>query len=199
MIEFAVPGDSWRVAQLHHTVIQTGFLSRLGTRFLNVLYKYLIKNEIVLVHREAGTVRAFVSCTLNSKKVMRRFIVRPDAIFTLLMTLLKNPSLLRSSFETLMIPVKNKKSGDGELSSPLPETELLSIAVEPGLQKDGVGTALLAGLEKTLREKGVDRYRVVAGETLTGANNFYRKNGFELVTTIMIHGNDISNVYCKRL
>lgn len=199
MVESAQSVDSIQIAKLHQAVLETGFLSRLGTGFLNVLYKYLIKREIVLVYREGGAVRGFVSCTLNSKRVMRRFIVRPDAILSLLLALLKKPSLMRASFETMMIPLKHKTSGGPANTQVLPEAELLSITVEPGFQKGGAGTALLAGLEKTLRERGVGCYRVVAGATLTGANNFYRKNGFQLAGEVNIHGKDISNIYCKSL
>ena len=199
MIQPARISDSGQIAELHYSALNTGFLSKLGVGFLNALYKYLIKNEIVLVAREGDKVWGYVSCSLNSAKVMRRFILNPEGVFKFLVGVISNPSLIIHSIETLSVPLKHKSAGRKESTPELPGVELLSISVDPNSQKHGIGTSLLAELEKRLRETGVKQYKVIAGSSLTGANQFYKKNGFVQVTTVNIHGNEISNVYCKEL
>ncbi len=199
MVQLAAVSDAKQIARLHYSAIKTGFLSRLGVGFLSALYKYLIKNEIVIVDREGNKVRGFVSCSLNADRVIRRFILNPEGVFRFVIALLSRPSLLVSSIETLLIPAKHGSGKKDNNATELPKVELLSISVDPDYQKGGTGTMLLAELEKQLRKNKVEKYRVVAGSNLEGANRFYQKNGFELVTTIKVHGNEISNVYCKGL
>jgi len=199
MVASATSSDSLQVAQLHHSAIKAGFLSRLGIGFLNSLYKYLIKKEIVLVYREGETIRGFVSCALNSDKIMRKFVFNPEGVLSFLVAILKRPGLLFTSVETMLIPLKNKSAGRKKIGPKLPEAELLSISVDPGFQQDGIGSSLLAELEKRLQEKGVQQYKVVAGANLIAANKFYLKHGFHLADEMIIHGKDISNIYCKSL
>lgn len=199
MVQLAAVTDAKQIAQLHYSTINTGFLSRLGVGFLSALYRYLIKNEIVIVDRETNRVRGFVSCSVNADRAIRRFILNPEGVFRLVIALISRPTLLVSSIETLLIPAKHRSGQKDKSDIELPKVELLSISVDPEYQKDGTGTMLLAELEKQLRENGIKKYKVVAGSSLEGANRFYQKNGFELVTTIKIHGSEISNVYCKRL
>lgn len=199
LTESARSEDSFQIAYLHHSAIDKGFLSSLGSGFLNALYKYLISKEIVLVCREGETVLGFVSCSLNSGKMMRKFLFNPSGVVSFFWAILKKPSLIFSALETMRIPLKNKSGGEKKPGLDLPEAELLSISVDPGTQKAGIGTLLLSGLEKRLREEGVKEYKVVAGANLVAANRFYQKNGFHLVTQINIHRKEISNVYCKSL
>lgn len=191
--------DSFRIARLHHSAIETGFLSSLGTGFLNSLYKFIIRKEIVLVCKEGDAVNGFVSFSHNSGKMMRKFLLNPMGVLSFFLAILKRPVLIFPALETLMIPVKNKSEGDKKQGLYLPKAELLSISVDPGTQKKGVGTMLLSGLEKKLREVGVKEYKVVAGADLIAANRFYQKNGFRLVTQINVHRRELSNVYCKSL
>ena len=199
MIEAARLSDARPVAQIHLSAIKTGFLSSLGIGFLKSLYEYLIKKEIVLVLRENSQVVGFVSCSLNSERVMKRFILYPAGVFSFLTSIMKKPSLLVAAFETLRIPHKNKSAGGKKPGPELPVIELLSIAVDTGIQQSGIGSSLLNELEKILRGKGVREYKVVAGANLTSANSFYQKNGFHLAAELTIHGKDISNVYYKSL
>lgn len=186
------------LASLHYFTINQGFLVKLGPKFLRILYKYLIKEEIVFVSIELGKVNGFVSCSLNSKGIIKRFIFkRPVALFHLLISILKNPKLLKSIIETYKAP--SMSLAKNQSFKAIPEIELLSICVEPNTQGSGIGLKLLIALENELKIKGVDRYKVIAGDKLQIANNFYKKNGFKMVKQIRIHGNDLSNVYVKNI
>lgn len=199
VVGLAESSDSRQIALIHHSAIQTGFLSSLGIGFLGSLYRYLINNEIVLVCREGETVHGFVSCSINSGKMMKKFLFNPTGVVSFLWAILKRPLLIFSALETMRIPFKNKSAGEKKPGLDLPEAELLSISVDPGTQKAGIGTLLLSGLERRLREEGVKEYKVVAGANLIAANRFYQKNGFHLATQINIHRKELSNVYCKSL
>jgi len=198
MVQAAEISDSGAIARLHGSTLKSGFLPSLGAGFLTTLYKYLIKNEIVLVFRRDEDIGGFISCALDSGRVMKRFMfLSPMGVFRILVAILRKPALIVHVIETWLIPSKSH-SGRGE-EQRLPRAELLSVCVVPEYQKEGIGTMLLEGLEHRLREEHEKQYKVIAGAELTGANNFYLKNGFKLVKTINTHGKDLSNVYSKQL
>jgi len=58
---------------------------------------------------------------------------------------------------------------------------LAELAVEPGSQGEGHGSALLSALVERLRESGVDRLRVTVRVVDDRARSFYREHGFERV------------------
>ena len=186
-----------QTAVLHHQTINEGFLPKLGPGFLTSLYHFLIKKEVVLVYKEDSQVLGFVSCALSSKGIMKRFLFSsPAGIFKLMLALLKNPKLISPLLETYRAPSLSQSNFS---EAEIPETELLSISVSPQAQKGGIGSKLLDALEAELKSRGIDKYKVIAGEKLVGANKFYIKNGFVLARQITIHGNDVSNVYVKTI
>jgi ribosomal protein S18 acetylase RimI-like enzyme len=187
-----------QVAQLHIQTINQGFLPKLGVSFLQSLYRFLIKKELVLVYKEEDEVRGFVSCALSSQGIMKRFLVSsPAGVLKIGWAVLKKPALLKPLWETFRAPLLSVSENKNEPS--IPETELLSISVSPLAQQGGIGTKLLAALEKELVNRGITSYKVIAGEKLEGANKFYCKNGFVLVRQITIHSNEVSNVYVKEI
>lgn len=200
MIKEAQSQDSPQTALLHYQTINEGFLPKLGLGFLESLYIFLIRKELVMVYKEKNQVLGFVSCALSSKSIMKRFLFSsPAGIIKILFALLKKPVLVKPLFETFRAPEKSHTNNDSITNSQIPETELLSISVSPLAQKGGIGSQLVQALEEELSKKGIFRYKVIAGEKLQGANRFYKKNGFKLVKQIVIHGNDISNVYIKEI
>jgi ribosomal protein S18 acetylase RimI-like enzyme len=198
MINNANIENSTILANLHYQTITKGFLPKLGTSFLKYLYAFLINNEIVLIYKEENKILGFVSCALNMKGLMKRFFMKnPSIIAIVFRNLIKKPKIIVSLFETFRAPLISRKTIYSETI--LPSTELLSICVDSSAQKGSIGTQLLYALEQELRNKGIKKYKVIAGESLIGANKFYLKNGFELATQIVIHGNSLSNVYVKTL
>lgn len=188
--------DFSQIAHLHHKTINQGFMPKLGISFLKSLYRFLIKKELVLVHKENDKVLGFVSCALSSKGIMKRFLVSsPAGILKVVLALLKNPALLKQLWETFRAPALTHDNSEHNI----PVTELLSICVSPKAQQGGIGAKLIKALEEELKNRGITQYKVIAGQKLVGANKFYRKNGFQLATQITIHGNDISNVYVKNI
>ena len=129
---------------------------------------------------------------------MKKFIISsPLGVIKAGWAVLKKPQLLKSLWETFRAPSLSVSEKENELQ--IPETELLSISVSPEAQQGGIGSKLLVALEQELKKRGINRYKVVAGQKLSGANKFYQKNGFVLAKQITIHGTEVSNVYVKEI
>jgi ribosomal protein S18 acetylase RimI-like enzyme len=174
-ITIAESAQSKLVAHLHIQTINEGFLPKLGISFLQSLYRFLIAKELVLVYKEEDNVFGFVSCALSSKGIMKRFLVSsPVGVLKIGWSVVKNPVLLKSLWETFRAPSLSGSENEAEPS--IPVTELLSICVSPQAQQGGIGTKLLTALEKELMNRGITRYKVIAGKKLTGANKFYRSS-----------------------
>lgn len=200
MIRPALKSDDSAIAVLHRNTLTNSFLAKLGPRFLKSLYAFLIQKENVIIHAEENTITGFVSFSYNSAGMMKRFLFScPVCIFILMRILLTSPAFLKQVIETFTAPFKSKISNSSSDIIILPRAELLSISVHPDYQKSGIGSQLIARMEKRLLGNGILKYKVIAGASLEGANKLYLKNGFVLVSPIMIHGNELSNIYVKHL
>jgi len=183
---------------MHMQELKSGFLSTLGLPFLTGLYNTIIQQGILLASIDGEKVDGFVSFSPNTKKLMIGFILSsPLNFLRLSFQVIRNPTFLRKSIETLTAPFKSSHRSNNEYD--LPAAELLSIAVDSTIQKSGIGSQLLMALENETRKMGIREYKVIAGAHLVSANNFYLKNGFTNVLQITIHGNELSNVYVKQL
>ena len=200
MIRPALKSDALSIAILHQSTLTNSFLAKLGNDFLKSLYTFLIKNDLVIVYEEKKIVKGFVSFSYNSSDTMRRFLFsNPGNLFRLIKIVLLSPYLVKRSMETFFAPFKSRvlKSQAGRIS--LPPAELLSISVAPKCQQSGIGSQLLQALESQLILNKIDNYKVIAGVSLISANKFYIRNGFIFKSQLTIHGNELSNVYLKRL
>jgi len=202
MVEKAKISDAFQIAELHCKTIFDGFLPRLGADFLSSLYVFLIRKETVVVCRQEGRIIGFASVANKTRRLLWRFVLNsPKSMLKLLMLTVKRPALIVPVLETVHItfgtwlnaPRREFKKQD------LPESELLSMAVIPEQQNNGVGSTILSSLETCLKETGITEYRVIVGEKLAEANGFYAKNGFGFATQISIHGQNRSNVYVKKV
>lgn len=200
MVRPAKKTDSQSLAKLHAETLTNSFLAGLGLNFLSNLYSFLIKKENVWVFEENNEVKGFVSFSVNSAGMMKRFLRHcPGCILSLALKTIVKPTNLKRFVETFRAPFKSKKSQNAENFIRLPSCELLSISVMPNCQASGIGSQLIMSLEDYLCQNHITQYKVIAGEELVGANNFYIKNGFVLANQIKIHGEKISNVYIKNI
>lgn len=200
MIEQATPLDALSLAELHALAIRDGFLVRLGTGFLKSLYSFLIRNEIVLVERVDNELLGFVSGSIRPDGMMVKFLILcPVCLFKIAFKSLRNPTLFRSILETYKVPEKSKSVRLDEAEIKLPDTELLSVAVHPDFQQMQTGTRLVQAFEQRLSGLGVRKYKAIAVESMTDANRFLVKTGFDLVSKVSIHNGILSNIYIKEL
>ncbi len=188
----AIEEDSLQIAQLHKEFIPTGFLSQQSLSFLNALYLFLIRYEIVYVIKDNEKVVGFIAGSLNIDGLFKRF--SKSNLGMLLKFVLKNLfsiDFLRKASETFRAP---KKTVVDNLDYTVPE--LLSIVVDGSYAGKGYGKELLGCLEKKLLANNEKMYKVVVGSMLE-VNRFYTSNGFRKIKEIELHKGTISYLYMK--
>jgi glycosyltransferase involved in cell wall biosynthesis/ribosomal protein S18 acetylase RimI-like enzyme len=175
--------DVARIARLHERGITTGFLPRLGHRFLTVLYRALIKwrGATVLV---AGSPMpmGFVAGVDDTRAFNRYFIKRWGLVAALAaLPRLLLPSVMRRAWQTLRYP------GADEATA-----ELLSMVVDSRVRRRRLGAALGRELLATMSEASVSSIRVVLGGSNGAAKALYRSLGFVPEGTIEVHPGETS-------
>jgi len=200
-IRKAESSNATDIAKLHQLGIPTGFLSSLKIQCLDILYQFLIKHEIVFLAVENETVVGFVSVSLNTKKMYKKFIIQSSfKLLPYMMNKLFSRIFFKKILETLKAPfITNKKDKDIDKENFGDLPELLSIVVDSKVQAKGIGTMLLSEMENQLKKIGIFDYKVVVGSNLELAMKFYKKNGFELKSQFELHKGNLSNLYVKRI
>lgn len=185
--------DATSIAELHKQGIPTGFISSLNIKVIKKLYKTIIKDEIIYILKNDDNVVGFVSCTLDTGKLYKKFIKSNlFAVAPFFILKIFSISFIKKIFETLTVPEKTKLD-----KTEIPE--LLSIVVDSNQQAKGLGKILLDALENELIRQNIYKYKVVAGDNLISANKFYKKYGFNLYTQTELHKGAVSNIYTKKL
>jgi len=72
----ATNSDVKYIANLHKKGIPTGFLSKQSILFLEALYAYLIKHEIVYVAKDKDKVIGFIAVSKNTSGLYKRFLIK---------------------------------------------------------------------------------------------------------------------------
>ena len=193
--------DAKACANIHHQEIATGFLSQLGTRFLEVLYTAMVTSQhalCIVAEDEKGQVVGFVSGCFHVSKFYKEFIVKHGLkAFLILLPQIMKPVVLKKVFETAKYPSIATDTAKNVGENELPKAELLSIAVKPHVRGMGVSQKLTTALFDECKKRGIQRIKVVVGVENIRANKFYEKVGFELYSDIEVHESERSNVYVK--
>lgn len=187
VIRGATEYDAAFCARLHTAAIPTGFLPRLGQRFLTLLYRSIISSEVgvVLVADLDGDPVGFVAGTTDTAGLYRRFLRRHGiAAACAALPRLMRPSMLRRAWETFRYedPV-------GDTSA-----ELLSMAVVLAGRRRGIGDRLGTDLLSQLHAGGASRVRVVVGDSNDAAISAYEKMGFVAAGSVVVHREERSVV-----
>lgn len=190
-IRRARPGDAAAIARIHREALPDAFLPSLGDRFLRRLYRGMASDPraVALVAENGQGVVGFAAGVPSVGDFYRRFFVRhgiPAAVAAVPHAL--RPGTMRKVRESATYP-------DG--TAALPESELLSIAVDPAVRSKGIGRVLAQGVVSGLAEVGAREVKVVVGADNEGANRFYEHLGFREAARIKVHG-DPSNVWVIR-
>ena len=200
IIRIAQIGDAQAVSGIHQRALEEGFLAKLGAGFLAQMYSYLINREIVFVVIVEDRPVGFVSASVNPSGMMKRFVLnRPLSLLNIGLSVLKRPALLKGVLETARAPScpEDVRADSGAECGLM--AELLSIAIDDKYHRKGFASELLEAMEGDLKSRGVDCYKVVAGDKLDGANRFYSNSGFRLAGQKTIHEKIASNIYTKEI
>lgn len=160
--------DIARVVMLHENEL-TGFLSKLGKRFLTLFYRtsLSIPEMCTFVKKVDGNIVGFVTVTTETNGLYKRiFFQRPiHFVWILLHHLLTHPFDIASFFSLLHYP---------GFSNTIPE--LLSLAVDRRFQRKGIGRELFEAGSEWFRRKNAQVFRISLYDRLP-ANGFYRAVG----------------------
>jgi glycosyltransferase involved in cell wall biosynthesis/ribosomal protein S18 acetylase RimI-like enzyme len=190
-------GDAAAMARLHAAGMPEAFLPTLGAGFLTRLYRALATDPqaVALVAEDLDGVVGFAAGVVSVGGFYRRFARRHGVAAALAAApRLARPSVARRLLETVRYPAQAGGPGAG---APLPDAELLSIAVAPGRRSGGTGRLLAEGLLRGLAERGAEEIKVVVAAANGGANRFYAKVGFRQAGELSVHQGTPSNVWIK--
>jgi glycosyltransferase involved in cell wall biosynthesis/ribosomal protein S18 acetylase RimI-like enzyme len=194
VIRPATGADAAAMARLHADGMPEAFLPTLGPRFLARLYRALAADPdaVALVAEGVDGVVGFAAGVPSVGGFYRRFARGhgPAAALAAAPRLVR-PTVARRLLETVRYPAAGNGNG------PLPDAELLSIAVAPGWRAGGTGRALADGVLDGLAGRGVDDIKVVVGAANQGANRFYAKVGFRDAGQLTVHQGTPSNVWIR--
>lgn len=184
-----------QVAALHAAGINQGFLATLGIPFLSLLYQAIDEApaSVLIVDEQAGKVRGFVSGGVGMGPIYRRMLRHPFRLGMALLPTLVRPARLRRIFDILRYG--NKQKG----RHPLPEAELLSIAVAPEARGSGVAESLYKRLEQHFRSQGVNVFKITVGDSLATAHRLYKRMGAVPAGKVEVHAGEGSTVYLQQL
>lgn len=185
-----------QVAALHANNIDQGFLATLGVPFLALMYRAIDESgdSVLLTEEPNGRVIAFVSGGIGMGPIYRRMLCRPLALAWALL-----PSLLRPARVKRILDIVRYGQQVPSALVPLPEAELLSIAVDPLARGRGVAEKLYRRLEVHFRERGKPAFRITVGDSLAPAHRFYCRMGAQPVARTQVHAGEESLIYLQVL
>ena len=187
----ATPQDAATLARLHSSHIGTGFLPRLGLRFMRVLYRALIawRDSVVLVADDGTGPVAYVAGVVDVGDFYR-FFLRRYGLQAALAALPRavRPQNLRRAWETF-------RYGQEHVDVP---AELLALVVVPRARRRGLALRLGRHLIDALAEAGAEAVKVVVGADNLGAVAAYRAMGFSEAGRIEVHAGEESEVLVWR-
>ncbi len=171
-----------QVAQLHISKISGGFLAQLGSDFLAKMYRFIAIHHYLFVVVQEDAVIGFISGTVDSTTVTKRFILSLDliALIKLVLACLRPTQMMRAFSVASYLMQKPPAN--------LPKAELLSLAVSPNHTRRGIGAKLVTALNGALLEHDVTCYKIAAAETHSAALLFYKSTGAEEVATTFLSG-----------
>lgn len=184
----ATLADVPAIARMHIDGIATGFLPRLGPRFMRRLYRAMVMSEtaVVLIADDDSGPVGYVAGAENTGAFYREFV----ATSGLAAGLTALPRLARPSNSLRAWQTARYGGGDAGW----PAAELLAMAVTPSRQGQGIGRHLGSELLSEFAARGIDRVKVVVGDGNDGAVRAYEKMGFVAAGFTEVHPGERSQV-----
>ncbi len=178
VLRVGAESDAANVSVLHRDQISEGFLSSLGSGFLRLLYRRIVRtpNSFLLVAEDRGRPVGFIAGSTDVRGLYRDFAVR-DGFSVVLHSA---PRLMRSWRSVL----RALGHGTTELAA---EAELLAVAVDPSAQSRGTGGLLVDGFLAELRARQVGSAHVVVAADNQRAIALYERCGFRTAAEFELH------------
>jgi hypothetical protein len=182
------------IARIHLNEINSGFLSSLGENFLALLYECIDasdKSTLIIIKKEKKIV-GFISGTYSIRSIYLHFFYRFYKLIIILFPFIFFPSKLIKILDILFVSKKFKKKSN------LPKSELLSLAVLKNYRGEKIATSLYKDLIKFFRKEKIDQFKIIAGDSLKNAHQFYRYMGAKKIGAIEVHNGYLSTVFIQK-
>ena len=176
-IQTATSNDIETIVKVHESAFPEFFLTQLGTAFLKLYYKSVMNHRdgILLVCRKEGETIGLCAGTVMSAGFNTRLIKANFLKFGW-----ESIKILFTRPKGLIHLMKNMSKEDSSVGDDGNYAELLSIAVDPKVQRSGAGKAMLLELEKVIKEKRGKRLSLTTDyEDNDKAVSFYKSLGYE--------------------
>lgn len=168
-----------QIAHLHIVQLEAGFLASLGSAVVERIYRYAAghPHATVIVSIDDTRVFGFVMGVASQKGFYLHFVIRNVSL--LAAAIAAQPSLIPR-----VLSGSRQAFGSARIDFP----ELLSIAVAPTVERQGIGTELLRAFSRYIAINAKAVFRVIAAETQANALTFYQKNGGKIIKEIDLGG-----------
>lgn len=180
--------ESITIAQIHIERILGSFLGSLGLKFLATFYKSIVTYQegILLVVENKGEIIGFIAGVTNTRSFGNYFLKKNfiKAIFLLLPKVF----YLRNILEDLKYARKNWEI-------PLPNAEILSMAVKAQYCRNGIGSQLFRALVSEFQKIGVREFKIILGNNLQSSQRFHQKMGCAIAGELKLHRVESSTIY----
>jgi len=189
----AQENDLRSIISIHANAFDGFFLTRLGPRFLKLLYRGFSEcnGGVCFVANDEGRLVGFVAGTTRPKGFFRELLLRRwwRFGFAALEGLLRNPiEVIRRCWSAIFYRGEVPGSIGGRSAL------LSSLAVHPDCSNRGIGKALVGAFVSEARKGGCDSVYLVTDKTDNDAvNRFYERCGFKLLDTVKRGGGRIMN------
>lgn len=181
----------WSVVSIHRAAYNTDHFSTLMNDMQ--LSKYYLKlcsgesNFSFLYVHDAQPV-GFVICGVGLNQKVQDFL--KENLMALFFIVLRHPKFWTRKTKALFTRFSKTKKKWKSLAS----VRILSIAVNPAIQRAGHGQYMLSKVEELLKEQNVKQYGLSVKKSNANAIRFYLANGF-----ILENQDEFSEYYIKGL
>ncbi|MGH2372900.1 MAG: GNAT family N-acetyltransferase [bacterium] len=184
----AFPADSGAIAALHLAGIPWGLLTSMGPAFVSAFYRTLLGCEVgfgFLAEREGRPV-GYATGVVHWRRFYRTFLIRNWRLATAV--------LIRQAFR-LGRWRRLVETTRYAAASPLPDAELVSIAVDHASRGMGTADILVRQVLAEFARRGVGRVRVSTASSNAGASRLYLRSGFRFLGETQIHRGESAHIY----
>lgn len=180
-----------QAADLHYENLSyRSFITCFGPEFLYQLYKGILACRLgfFVFASSNSKLKGFILACIDSTKLMlviaERFWIFARLIIPVIF---RNPALIKKLLETILYW---KKEGVAM------KAELLVIVVERKSRLERIGSILIEKINDEFRRQGILEYKVTVHKEMSESNNFYLKNGMQLLRTFQLYSTQW-NIYLK--
>lgn len=176
-IRKATNDDLVAIVAVHEKAFQNFFLTTLGSGFLKLYYSSVMKHDdgVLLVSKNGERTIGFCAGTMLSSGFNTKLI--KANLWAYLLASLKIMFTRPMSLVHLMKNMSKEVSSQGDDGQ---YAELLSIGVDPTLQRSGGGKAMLKALEEEVKTRGGEKLSLTTDfNDNEKAIGFYKSLGYE--------------------